>query len=630
MAQITHQFQSTIPDSPDPTLVQPSNWNDAHTIDATGVLIGNNSSSIDGVSASSRFQFMRRNNTNSAYEFSSEELFSTSWFNFSPIAPNVSLTGGSPASVSINPNIPGISTISAGIHRVRIIDSNPALNEVVLLTAGTTAGTLVFTPANSHTAGSYTIVSATAGIQESVVFVAGLPDGGSVKLNRGNTVIYATITSPGSPYVGIIGDGPYGSVIIMDSSMTNQDAFFVDSASALVGYYGFTVGAHANHSAGFAIHIKGNFSGSPEVCNIYAVDTYGGLWLEGSDNVQVYNWKYFQQTPTSNPNATYGIRLTGGCSQINFVGGRCDSAEINSATILRYGIMIEAADGLTFTGFHVRADVGVQIDGSGGGIIGSAFFTGNVIDTCRTSCVTITGVGAAAFMSNIKFANNHIISGLLPTSIPFYVVSDITKPLGLSLVGNIIANGWDDNVYLLNVYGAVICGNDIRSGGRNGGATTAGIRIVNGKDISITGGFIGDQGTSPTQKYGIVFGGSIESMIIDGVTLRGNVSAPFLNIGTITNSLTGINFGMTNSIPLIASGSTVSYDGFSSTIRISGSATIDNLNGVIGSGQTLTIISTGTWSMSATGNIGRAIGPVVSGQVLYGVFSGPDNKWYFE
>ena len=113
--------------------------------------------------------------------------------------------------------------------------------------------------------------------------------------------------------------------------------------------------------------------------------------------------------------------------------------------------MVEAADGLTFTGFHFRANVGVQIDGSGGGVIGSVFFTGNVIDTCRTAGVTITGVGAAAFMSNIKFANNHILSGLLTTSIPFYVVSDITKPLGLSLVGNFIANGWDYNVYLQNV-----------------------------------------------------------------------------------------------------------------------------------------------------------------------------------
>lgn len=632
MPSITHQFVSPLPDGSDPSLVDASEWNQPHTINVDGVLIGNSSPDISGVAAINRLQLLRRSVTNTSYEFVTPYIFSSADFKFTPVSSAVNLTAGVAATIPLGSTIPGISAASVGKHFLRIVDSNPALSETVLLSAGTSSTQLVFTPVNSHIPSGYTINSASDGIQEAVNSI-GVGEGGTVWLPAGRIDLYQRVTIPGTPTINIRGVGAPGSNVYLHSSMTNADAFFCDNATGLVGFYDFTILGHANHSGGYGIHLKTSTAAGPTLSNITIYDTYGGLYLEGVDNVQVVNFVYIQNSPTSNPNATYGMRIGTNSSQINCIGGRIDSPQVDDPAILDYGIMIEGADGLTFTGFHVRCNVGVQIDGSAGGQIGSVFFTGNIIDSCRTNGVVVTGHSAASLLENIKFANNHIISGQLNSSVPFKATGDITKTMGLSLVGNVISYGFGNNIELTNVWGAILSGNDIRSGGRSGAANSCGVLINGGKEININGGIIGNQDTGiyNTQDYGLSLLGNISSLCIDGVTLRGNTLAPILNNATITESLIGVNLGISDQMPFIASATTVTVPNLAQNVVMSGNAHITNFNPAIGSGQTVNIISVGTFRFHTGGNIGAAFGPVSSGQLIRGVYNaGSDNKWYFQ
>lgn len=68
MPNITHQFVSTLPDGTDPNLVDASDWNAGHVV-PTGVLVGSNTTNVDGIVASSAGQLLRRNVANTNYEF---------------------------------------------------------------------------------------------------------------------------------------------------------------------------------------------------------------------------------------------------------------------------------------------------------------------------------------------------------------------------------------------------------------------------------------------------------------------------------------------------------------------------------------------------------------------------------
>lgn len=92
-------------------------------------------------------------------------------FDFAPIQPGGTLTGGSPASVTL-PNVPiGVNGDDEG-HYV-YISGGTGTPEAVLLTGGTAVSggssqTIEFTPANSHS-GAWAISSATGGIQEAIM-----------------------------------------------------------------------------------------------------------------------------------------------------------------------------------------------------------------------------------------------------------------------------------------------------------------------------------------------------------------------------------------------------------------------------------------------------------------------------
>lgn len=142
MAGIKHTFQSALPDSSNPALVNPSNWNATHTIEETGALIGNGST-VTGVAATLRGQILRRvlNTAAVGYEFFSDSPVVSTNYAFTVAGSGAALTG--PGAVTFTPAFMpyGLSAASVGTHYLRISDG--AASETVLVT-GWTATTISF------------------------------------------------------------------------------------------------------------------------------------------------------------------------------------------------------------------------------------------------------------------------------------------------------------------------------------------------------------------------------------------------------------------------------------------------------------------------------------------------------
>lgn len=49
-----------------------------------------------------------------------------------------------------------------------------------------------------------------------------------------------------------------------------------------------------------------------------------------------------------------------------------------------------------------------------------------------------------------------------------------------------------------------------------------------------------------------------------------------------------------------------------------------------GGNQTLYMIAGGVFSFNTAGNVGRAFGPTVSGQLLTAKYNAGDSKWYIQ
>lgn len=134
-------------------------------------------------------------------------------FDFTPIQPGGSLTGGSPATVTL-PDVPPGLNGSDDDHYI-YISGGSGTPEAVLITGGTAtaggSGTIQFTPANNHT-GAWTISSATAGIQEAYVDIAS-QGGGIVYLPAGELVLFAPVFKPAGVSVTLIGAGQDATVV---------------------------------------------------------------------------------------------------------------------------------------------------------------------------------------------------------------------------------------------------------------------------------------------------------------------------------------------------------------------------------------------------------------------------------
>lgn len=170
MPNITHQFVSTLPDGTDPTLVRPSNWNADHVV-PTGVLVGSNTTQVDGILSTRIKQYMRSTVDSYAFENPAEYVSTDyAWaYTHDDIRVSGSLSQTGNKTITLSPVPLGLNATNVN-HYLYISGGGGGNAEVVLITGGTAvsgaaSGTITFTTTQPHTDG-WTIRSASAGIKE--------------------------------------------------------------------------------------------------------------------------------------------------------------------------------------------------------------------------------------------------------------------------------------------------------------------------------------------------------------------------------------------------------------------------------------------------------------------------------
>ena len=541
-------------------------------------------------------------------------------------------------------NNPSLS-ITTNNHYIRI-SGGVGTAENVLITGGTCStnlrnGTITFTTANTHT-GTWTIGSATGGLQEAVKFTeaqytGAYQDGGAVLLGPGKTFTYAPTTLAGSPAVAIYGNGQWGSMLYVDSSFTTGDVIRVNNSAVLNSFFDLHIARDTASTSGAGIHCTGNQSGTPVFSNVKIETTYVGLWMESCSYARVVNYDYLGNY-LQNPSAKAGIWISDGGSDMAFTGGRITAAQVNTADMVDHGILVEAADGITFSNYIIRAEEGVTVFGSTGSFIGSFMFTSGIIDNCRKASVAISqSFGTTpSFFGNILFTGNHIVGGV--TMENNNLVSIDTEAIGAGVqagiyfTGNLMANGNLNGIKIYKSNGVNITGNQISN---NDALTTggSGIHITDGNWITITGNLIQDATAVPKQDYGIYQTGTGSYINITGNTLYGNVTTAMNLSGTLTNSVAKSNIGadtvvgsMTDSAGVLALGGT-QIKTYSIGV---GTGTATSMTGAIGSGDTRVLICPTGYVFSAAGGAGgfkTAFTTTYADQVVTAVYNAGDTKW---
>ena len=402
MAGIKHTFQSALPDSSNPALVNPSNWNATHTIEETGALIGNGST-VTGVAAATAGQYFRRvrNSSSVSYAFQSgSDIVSTDYAFSQAIAQN--LTGGVSAVITCNPLPEGIVAASVGKHYLYIVDA-VAGNEAVLITA-VAGATFTCTPALSHLSGNWTLISASNGIQEAV-YVAG--QGSQILIPAGSHTTYQQIFVPGA--MNIRGADMYATVIYPTKTNANVFTCVWVSGTARICFSDFRVFCSVAMTAGAILYCEKYTDG--QFCNLSFLQPYIGIDF------------YANNTGGGNPTITDNI-LINSCQEIGILHRSTGTGQtaglisnyycdgVNAICLRLDGIMA----GYTITNLwfqSCRICIDIIMSGVAGmeGMISNFIFDQDASATAAIAAIRVTGISSTG-TNGIGFHNGFIQTGV--------------------------------------------------------------------------------------------------------------------------------------------------------------------------------------------------------------------------
>ena len=518
----------------------------------------------------------------------------------------VATTAGN-TSATLTPCPRGLNGADAG-HWVRFAGTTPETRLITggTCTSGAASGTITFAALTYSNTG---ITSATGGIQEAVIMAAA-SNGGTAFLQGGNTFVYAVTTLPGSPAVSIAGKGMRVSNVVVDTSYTSGDVFYALGASftGLFGFRDFQIGCYSTHVSGAAIHAKDTNSGELLVENVRVSDCHSGIFLDDIDYSIIRSF-YFEQD--ANLTSQFGIKMSaktpvvspsGGVSSTSIEHAFIVSPHTSASTNLDYGIWITAADGVTMSDVHLRADIGLLIDPQAGENIGTVIIGNSVIDNCRTQAIRVASTATPNYYGNILIHDNHIIAAYLGDPGIYY---DGTYFQGMmSIKDNIIAGFRGDGISAVNakyltISGNVIADNDVDSIGG------VGVRVVNGDQVTITNNQMVDLAGGAAMDYGVTLGGTIDKLVLTGNMSDGLTNTFLNNVATITNSIIRDNIGQDEQSATVAAGSTVTIPASKpGRIILSGaSTTISTIAGAVAAGDEIWFGAVNSQTIATGGNI---------------------------
>ena len=630
MPSITHRFQSTIPDSPDNTLVQPSNWNDSHAVPVDGVVVGSNSDNIIGVSAMFPLQYLRRTNvtTTSGYEFVDEPYLRSTDFDWSQQIPNTLSAGAT--SVTLSPVPLGVNGSNTNFY-IRFEGVTP---EVRLVTGGTAvsgaaSGTLTFSAlSNTHT-GPFTVRSATAGIREAILYDAPA----NVFVPPGNHILYSnlTITGRGGSDCNVFGSGTIASRLVRHSSYANGDLVTVSTVTAE---------GRVNLSNLSILNASGfeNSSGSGLLLiptQLDSVNCYRVEVLNGYNPVRIDPFTVTGRVTLNDCRAIIllnysSLYATGDaiiCSGSSYIVNTIGEIQGPNATH-GAGLKVTSCDGLNVIGGAYMGKHCILIEADPAKILNFCYFDNLILDSAFSHCFYVAPGAHNLVYSQVRLQNSQLAtqSGD-PNGIGVYIANDLQS----FVLSGCNISGFSNSGVVIGASGIypkgwVISSNCINNSGNYGVVVSSGsadaIGVISGNQI---GNAIDAYG-APTQEVGVYFVGSTGKygrISVSGNNLHGNTVLPIAFDAGPTNQVvwtgnSGVDEVVTSVVP---SASSIALPVFP-VFGLTGTTGVGTITGPLAEGHQWTMVPTGVVTFTAGPTIGNTFTTVANVPVELTVYGG--------
>lgn len=578
---VRHKFVSAKADSPDASLVNPSNWNADHTLINFPIIFADD-------------------------------------YDFTPLNPSGSLAVGS-NTITLQPVPIGVNGTDSN-HYLYI--SGTGTPEAVLITGGSAvsgapSGTIIVSCVNTHSAG-WNIRSATAGSQEAANIIKNT--GGTIFFNNGNHDFYGQFTFPNTASFSLKGLG-YGSRITVHQ--TSGIVFVINGGGLdyIISDLGISTGSTPQNVT--CVKIGGNNTFIAERLSMSGFAIF--FYIDGPTNLN-YIARCIMLNPYTN---AVGVFCPGLTSSGNTA--ICYNGITGPPGGFRAGIMVTGSAGIS--GMWVEGNniyqtaYGYYSDGTCGQLNSIANFYQNTssdgfIVKPATGCFqrSIYCMG-----DNLEVSQGQGIS-----------IGDGAGTIdSVSLINCDINYGAQYGIVLgANTKNTTIVDCKVASNSQSSPGTYAGLLVLAGvSKWSVLGGIFGpsqgNPGDSNTQSYGIqVSPGASDNYSIVGAYIPLNMVGSLRDDGTGTHKVIANNLGVdTAAFNTVASATTIALPANASgVLYVTGTVTIASLNGGW-IGRRVTLIKTDAGSLNVGG--GNILGPnrtIGQGGVVNLVCDGP-NWW---
>lgn len=448
---------------------------------------------------------------------------------------------------------------------------------------------------------------------------------GKLIVNGGKWLVGSTIdfsTAAAVP-VSLVGDGRSKTVFQRAPAFTAGDMFFLGAITNPFSAWGeikdlsiLNSGGVLNTS-GYAIHIQNRTCVALE--NVFIYEGFGGVWVDGSSGtISLSDVLYLQSTTyaTNIGQSEAGYKQIGVCSSITMTDCQFIAENVTTPNCLLYGAYFGGSDGFQSENCSFNGQDAIRFAAGSGFNIDDMYFANTIIDSVRNNAVNFQGLnGASHVYTNIRFLGAHI---------------NARVDSGLNTIGVVIAGDCDNiqfiggNINLAGGTGVSITGIDNWTGnprqsikfngvditGNNVNSTNAANAVL---DVGVTGVSFVDcdmfnrVGSAGAATYALALQGSNSGIKIIGSALAPNTTGRIFYGGTgYTNMVISDNPGHNNVVDTLASASTINALPVGDMVNITGTTTIDTINGGWVDRSILFYSSSGPVTFSAAGNIAVA------------------------
>jgi len=516
-----------------------------------------------------------------------KEIIPADSTNFPAQAPGGALTVGT-NSITLTPVPDGVN--GTNTEHWLWISGGAGAAEAVKITggnavAGAPTGQIFVTCANAHT-GAWTIQSATAGIQEALYHSIALGPSvvRAIVMPTATSYLYAKITFPirdWFPGFTLIGNTEGVPALIRDAAYPNGDLFLFEATTAAQGSLRMSniwilneggFGSPIN-TGGAAIHVKGNTAGHIVLEDISIYTGFRGIDIDGCGSVTIRNaflsntGAFAAALPSDSGIYIHDSTGNKNPSDIHIHGGFIGGAAMSSANLTRYGILIEAADGVKIESVNIiQVQNAIWFNANTNQGIAVININDSIFDSFANHAIAFAG--SATAMANIVIDNNWIavrsdIYPAVPSNEAIFLAAGCSvtnlqitnNVLGVCRLAGFKNAGALTGLQLLNnlLYGCNMA-NVANEASISLGPNTVNYMVCNNRSGNLSGG-----GAADHSKYGLTVAAGTSNGVVTGNDFTNNETAPLLLQGNPAGFILRDNLGIDNVIGSVASAAIVSF-----------------------------------------------------------------------